>query len=152
MKNDELRSLRLEFCPIMKTIGQIGDKWTLLILRECFVGTKRFDDFQTHLGVSKSVLTVKLNLMIENGLLEKTRYKNEKERARFEYRLSKKGKDLQKILVSLLDWGNQYLVGKNEETLFVVDKERGHDIELAFTNSSGEFISGRDIRLRVGKK
>lgn len=152
MEKVDFRDLDRGFCPIMKAIKEIGDKWTLLILRECFLGFKRFDDFQTNLKISKSVLSAKLNKMIALELLEKRSYKNEGERTRYEYLLTQKGKDLMKIILSFMEWGNEYLVKDGELTLKIVEKNQKNDIEIAILNQSNERLKYRELEMKVVRK
>ena len=152
MRTKELQDLGRMLCPIMKSVSEIGDKWILLILRECFIGYKRFDDFHTNLQVSKSVLTTKLNKMIDLGLLQKTEYKNEGERTRYEYRLTPKGKDLRIVIITLIEWGNAHLVNPKDDTLQVVDKVNRQPVEITLVSQSGEKLGMREVTLQVGQK
>lgn len=139
-------------CPIMRSVSQIGDKWILGILRECFLGSTKFDEFQQNLSISKSVLSTKLNKMLEQNLLEKVAYQKDNERKRFEYVLSRKGKDLFKVMTALLDWGNEYLIEKGEPMVNIVDLEDKKKIKLTVTNHKGEAIRWRDSEMKVLKK
>lgn len=136
-------------CPILKSVAEIGDKWILMILREAFLRTRRFDDFYKHLNISKSVLSQKLQKMLDLELLEKVAYKNDKERQRFEYKLTAKGKDSYKISLALLEWGNKYLVKNQEPTLEAVDKNTNEKLELIIVNQSGESVAQRDIQMNL---
>lgn len=138
-------------CPIVSAIGEIGDKWILLILRESFIGARRFDEFQENLKVSKSVLANKLNKMLELSLLQKVSYKNPGERTRYEYQLTRKGKDLGKVVISLLNWGNTYLVEKGQETIVIADAKEQKPVSLEMVNSKGEKLRFRDTAIKVGR-
>ena len=140
--------LTLENCPISKSIAEIGNKWVLLLLREAFMGTRRFDEFQEHLGISKSVLSNKLKMMLNKNLLTKVDYKERNNRTRSEYQLTNKGKDLLEVVMSLLNWGNKYLVETNEETIFLVDNIEKKPVSLSYVNAKGEIIRRRDL-LRI---
>lgn len=139
-------------CPILKSVAEIGDKWILMILREAFLRTRRFDDFYKHLNISKSVLSQKLQKMLDLELLEKVAYKNDKERQRFEYKLTQKGKDSYKISLALLEWGNKYLVKSQEVTIEAIDKNTNEKLELILVNQSGEPVAQRDIQMTLGIK
>jgi DNA-binding HxlR family transcriptional regulator len=80
----------------------VGERWTLLILRDAFLGLRRFDEFQASLGIARNVLTDRLNRLVEEGILERVRYSERPER--FEYVLTRKGRDLQIALVGLRQW------------------------------------------------
>ena len=93
-------------CSIAATLELIGERWTLLIIRDAFLGIRRFDDFQASLGIARNVLQARLERLIEQGLL--TRVKYHERPPRFEYRLTSKGVDLWPVLVALMKWGDQH--------------------------------------------
>lgn len=93
-------------CSIAGSLELIGERWTLLIIREAFLGTRRFDDFQRNLGVARNVLQTRLERLVDEGVLRRERYQERPER--FEYRLSRKGVDLWPVIVALLKWGDTY--------------------------------------------
>ena len=95
-----------QVCSIARALEVIGERWTLLILRDAFLGTRRFDDFQRNLGVARNVLQSRLARLVDEGVLRRVRYQDRPER--FEYRLTRKGVDLWPILVSLMKWGDKY--------------------------------------------
>jgi DNA-binding HxlR family transcriptional regulator len=94
-------------CSIARALEVVGERWTLLIVRDAFLGVRRFDQFQESLGIARNVLTDRLNRLVEEGILERVRYSERPER--FEYQLTKKGRDLQIALVGLRQWGDMYL-------------------------------------------
>src|SRR3954470_9045942 len=95
-----------QHCSIARALEVLGDRWTLLVIRDAFMGVRRFDDFQRDLGVARNVLTDRLTRLVEDGILEKRRYQERPER--FEYRLTEKGLDLWPVLVSLMKWGDRH--------------------------------------------
>ena len=127
-------------CPIQLSSHILGDKWILLILRELFLGNSKFEEFEKNLAISKSVLTVKLKLLVGNGLILKTDYKEEKKRTRSEYHLSKTGSELLFIMGAILEWGNSNMVNKEQEFLKLVDKT-GTPVKLLFVNQDNEILS-----------
>lgn len=102
MKWSELES---NSCPIARSLSVVGDRWTLLILRDCFLGTKRFDKFQESLGLTRHVLADRLTRLVEAGVLEKKAYA----KARFDYHLTARGKALAPVLSDLFDWGKAHV-------------------------------------------
>jgi DNA-binding HxlR family transcriptional regulator len=152
MKKLEPTDLSRDQCPVMKTISTVGDRWILLILRECFLGFKKFDDFHENLGVSKSVLSKKLNTMIKRGLLYKKQYQDEGIRSHFEYRLTGMGWDLIKVVIALMEWGNEHLVDKGETTLDISERDTDHDTKLQLINEKGERTDWYELKLRVIEK
>jgi DNA-binding HxlR family transcriptional regulator len=95
-------------CSIARALETIGERWTLLILRDAFLGTRRFDDFQRSLGIARNVLTVRLKSLTDEGLLERRRYQERP--ARFEYRLTDKGIDLWPVLFTLMRFGDKHVL------------------------------------------
>ena len=89
----------------------VGQPWVVLILREVVWGVRRFSEMQEHMGVSKSVLSARLDHLVEHGVLERRDYQEPGQRRRFEYHLTEKGKDLYPVLSALRQWGDKYLAG-----------------------------------------
>ena len=100
------RTYENQNCSIARALESIGERWTLLILRDAFLGTRRFDDFQRSLGIARNVLTVRLKALVDAGLLERRRYQERPER--YEYRLTEKGIDLWPVLVTLMRFGDKH--------------------------------------------
>lgn len=136
-------------CPVVKSLEQLGDKWVLLILRECFFGYKRFEDFQQNLHISRSVLSSKLQHMLELDLLKKSPYQQEGDRSRFEYRLTRKGKGLIKVIIALMEWGNEHIVNPGEKTLKVIDHQSDSQVQVGLSNKEGDSVPLRQMRLRI---
>jgi DNA-binding HxlR family transcriptional regulator len=103
------RDYPTQYCSMASALEIIGERWTILIVRDIFMGLRRFDDLQRHLGVARNILQSRLERLVDNGILVKRPYQDRP--ARFEYRLTVKGADLWPILVSLLQWGDRYAIG-----------------------------------------
>ena len=97
-------------CSIARTLEIVGERWTLLIIRDVFLGLRRFDQLQESLGVARNVLTDRLNRLVEDGVLERVQYSERP--LRFEYRLTKKGRELNLALTALRQWGDAHLSEK----------------------------------------
>ena len=97
-------------CSIARALEIVGERWTLLIVRDAFLGLRRFDQFQESLGIARNVLTDRLNRLVEEGILERVRYSERPER--YEYRLTQKGRDLNLALAGLRQWGDKHLSEK----------------------------------------
>jgi DNA-binding HxlR family transcriptional regulator len=93
-------------CPIARSLDSFGDRWSLLILRECFSGVTRFDDFQKNLKVSKNTLTARLGTLVKRGILK--RVPIEEGARRKHYKLTPKGKELYVIFIALRQWGDKW--------------------------------------------
>src|ERR687887_704500 len=90
-------------CSIARALEIVGERWTLLIIRDCFLGLRRFEELQQSLGIARNVLTERLNRLVEEGVLERVRYSERPES--FENRLTPKGRDLNIALSGLRQWG-----------------------------------------------
>src|SRR5258708_6069221 len=95
-----------EDCSIARALELVGERWTLLILREAFLGTRRFDEFQHDLGIARNVLQARLSRLVEAGILR--RVEDQGHPPRHEYRLTQKGTDLWPLLIALLKWGDRH--------------------------------------------
>ncbi len=97
-----------ESCSIARALASLGDRWTILVLRDLFNGVHRFDDLLDHLGVSRDVLSKRLAAMVEDGIVERRPYRVEGSRPRSDYHLTPAGRELQPVLISLLTWGDKH--------------------------------------------
>jgi DNA-binding HxlR family transcriptional regulator len=99
-----------ESCSVARALEIIGERWTWLIIRDAFLGLKRFGEFQKSLGIARNVLTDRLNRLVAEGILERVLYQERP--PRYEYRLTQKGSDLFTALNAVRQWGDQYLSPK----------------------------------------
>lgn len=93
-------------CSIARTLGAIGERWSLLIVRDAFYGVRRFDDFRLDLGIARNVLTDRLNALVDQRVLERRQY--EEHPPRYEYVLTEKGRDLLPVILTMLRWGDRW--------------------------------------------
>jgi DNA-binding HxlR family transcriptional regulator len=93
-------------CSVARTLDVVGDKWTLLVLRDAFYGVRRFEDFARDLGVARNVLADRLGRLVEAGVLERRRYEDRPPRD--EYRLTDKGRDLLPVVLAMMHWGDTW--------------------------------------------
>jgi DNA-binding HxlR family transcriptional regulator len=98
---------RLSTCSIGRAMEVLGERWTLLILRECFYGVRRFSVMQRNLGIARNILSTRLQLLVRTGILERRRYQEEP--ARHEYKLTEKGLALYPAVVAIMRWGDEHL-------------------------------------------
>ncbi|HYP29696.1 MAG TPA: helix-turn-helix domain-containing protein [Blastocatellia bacterium] len=110
-------------CSIAQTLNLIGEWWTPLILRDIFYGIRRFEGLLTHLGISRNILTDRLQALVENDILERRPYQQSPER--FEYWLTERGIDLYPILISLMAWGDRWLPNEEGPLIELIHKECG---------------------------
>ncbi|MDI1301150.1 MAG: helix-turn-helix domain-containing protein [bacterium] len=121
MKWDDVGSLN---CSVARSLAVIGDRWTMLVLRNAFMAVRRFDDFQAHLGVTRHVLADRLSRLVESGVLKKVAYQDKP--ARYEYRLTEMGRDLYPVLLALTAWGDKWMDEGRGAPLEYVHKSCGH--------------------------
>ncbi|HEX3360849.1 MAG TPA: helix-turn-helix domain-containing protein [Solirubrobacterales bacterium] len=133
-------------CSIAKPLSFLGERWTVLVLRDLFLGRRRFDDIQASLGVATNVLSTRLATLTEEGIVERRRYSEHPER--FEYVLTEKGRDLQPLLLALLAWGDKY-TAENGAPMEVVHGD--HAFHMVPTCSEcGEPIDTHNVHSRPG--
>lgn len=111
------KSFRNMQCPVARSLERIGEWWSILILRDAFLGATRFDQFQKSLGIAPNMLTRRLNKLVESGLLERHRYSDHPPRD--EYRLTERGHDFRPVLWSLLAWGNRHFAPEGPSVVLV---------------------------------
>jgi DNA-binding HxlR family transcriptional regulator len=117
-----------ELCAVHRTLEVIGEKWTMLLIRDCANGVHRFDDFRRHVGLSEAVLADRLRTLVANGIFETREYREPGQRRRREYRLTAKGWDLFPVLVALMQFGNKHLAADTADTWRVQHKACGHHV------------------------
>lgn len=136
-------------CPVAQTLEIIGERWTLMVLRESFLAVRRFDDFQRNIGCARNILSDRLQKLVGHGILERRRYQDRP--PRFEYRLTQKGMDLYPILLAVMDWGEHYLTPDRERMVILEHKVCGHETSPQLVCSHcGERVEARAIRARRG--
>jgi DNA-binding HxlR family transcriptional regulator len=136
-------------CSIARALEEVGEWWSLLIVRECTQGSHRFDEFQKELGIARNVLTSRLARLIEVGVLEKFPLA---ERANTDgYRLTPKGEELYPVLVALHQWGDKWLAPEGKPRVHFVDNAAGELVApVAVRSASGQPLSFRDVRFVEG--
>jgi DNA-binding HxlR family transcriptional regulator len=136
-------------CSIARTVDLIGDWWTPLVLREAFLGVRRFDDFQRSLGIGRNILTQRLHRLVDEGMLERRPYQERP--LRHEYVLTEKGRDFYPVLAAMMRWGDRWLAGDEGPPLVLHHTACDHDTHAAVVCSHcGEPLELREIRARPG--
>ncbi|MER6081344.1 helix-turn-helix domain-containing protein [Streptomyces sp. NPDC001833] len=126
-----------ENCTIQRALDLIGEKWSLLILRDAMNGVHRFDDFRRHVGLSESVLTNRLRKLVTAGILRTVPYSEPGSRTRYEYRLTRKGWELWPAMIALKQWGDRYEADPEGTSLEVSHAECGEPVEAVVICSAG---------------
>jgi DNA-binding HxlR family transcriptional regulator len=136
-------------CSIARALEEVGEWWSLLIVRELTQGARRFDEFQRELGIARNILTARLNRLTELGIIERF---DLKERANTEgYRLTPKGEDLYPVIVSLMQWGDRWLARDCKPPTALVEDATGKPVEpIAVRSKGGRALSFHEVRFAPG--
>ena len=113
-------------CPVARSLEQVGEWWSILLLRDAFLGLRRFDEFEASLGIAPNMLTRRLKKLVDAGLLERRQYGSHSRR--FEYLLTERGRSFRPVLLALLDWGNRHLAPEGK-AVQLVDTHTGREAE-----------------------
>jgi DNA-binding HxlR family transcriptional regulator len=134
-------------CAIERTLAVVGDRWSLLILREAHGGVTRFADFQANLGIATNVLITRLGKLVAAGVFEKREYQIPGERARPEYHLTQTGRDLAIVLGALQQWGDAHLPLPTGPVTQRADRATGKPVSVSFVDDGGSPIDVSQVRL-----
>ena len=121
------RTYEDQVCSIAAALEVLGERWTLLVVRDALLGLRRFDDFQRSLGVARNVLTDRLKRLVDAGVLDRVRYQERPER--YEYQLTPMGQTLAVPVVALMQWGDRYLAGPAGPPRVVRHRECGGKVQ-----------------------
>ena len=136
-------------CTIARSAALLGDHWNLLIVREACLGTRRFDDFQRTLGIGRNMLTIRLNLLVDEGVMQRAEYQASPQR--FEYRLTQQGREVFPILAAMAAWGDRWLTGPEGTPLVLHHTTCDHDMHAVVVCSEcDEPIDVREMRAQQG--
>lgn len=135
-----------QVCSIARSLELVGDRWTLLIVRDLVLGLTRFDEFLDSLGIASNVLTDRLARLADEGIVERVRYSERPER--FEYRITKKGRELGLVLLALMQWGDRHISEKPPR----IARRRSDRarVSVALVAADGSAVSPGDLELVPG--
>jgi DNA-binding HxlR family transcriptional regulator len=140
-----------ETCSIARTLGLVGDRWTLLVLRDVANRVGRFDDLVSHLGIARNVLSRRLDALTESDLIIRTAYRVEGARERYEYRLSHAGRELMPILLAFMAWGDRHLAGEDGPPAVTRHADCGAQVRVLVTCDAGHELGERPrVRIEPG--
>ncbi|HWU13243.1 MAG TPA: helix-turn-helix domain-containing protein [Caulobacter sp.] len=146
MQWDELEG---QACSIARTMSVIGDRWTIMILRDCFLRVRRFDDFHARLGIGRPILSDRLNKLIDAFILTKVAYQTKP--LRYEYRLTQKGLDLYPMMLAIAHWGDVHMSGKKGRPLLHHHVTCNHQFDpVTVCSECSEVVYPRDVRNILG--
>jgi DNA-binding HxlR family transcriptional regulator len=136
-------------CSVARSLEQIGDWWTLLVIREAFYGTRRFKDFEAHLGIAPNILSGRLSKLVEHGIFVIT--ETTPGGKALEYRLSDKGRDLFPIIVAIAQWGDKHASGPKGPPIRIVERTTQEEIApITLRSSRGQPLNPREVTVVEG--
>lgn len=142
------QKLSEERCSLARSLAVVGDRWTLMILREAFLRVRRFEDFQGRLGIARRVLAERLAKLVEEGVLVRVPYQSGP--LRHDYRLTDKGLALYPAIIALVHWGDDHYAGADGPPLLHRHRACGHDFHSVLCCSAcGETVDPRDVDVRA---
>jgi DNA-binding HxlR family transcriptional regulator len=142
-------SLEDEACSISRTIAVIGDRWTLLILRDCFLRVRRFEEFQSKLGITRHLLAERLKKLVRFGVLRRVPYQTSP--MRHEYILTQKGLDLYPIIMAIVHWGDIHMVDERGRPLLHEHKTCGHTFDpIMVCSECREPLNAKEVITHLG--
>lgn len=144
-------ALSKEDCSLARTLAVIGDRWTLMILRDAFLRVRRFEDFEASLKIARRVLSERLALLVEEGILARVPYQERP--LRHEYRLTEKGLELYPAILSLVHWGDRHYPTKNGPPVVHQHLACGHDFRSVLSCSEcGGTVTARAVAARSTRR
>jgi DNA-binding HxlR family transcriptional regulator len=137
-------------CSVAETLELIGERWSLLVLREVFLGVRRFDAIQVATGAPRAVLATRLKKLVDVGVLRRETYREAGDRPRAEYQLTAAGRELQPVLTALMQWGDRHLTWRNGPPLVVTHADCGAPVRATLRCAAGHVLddTGRQLRAR----
>ena len=138
-------------CSVARTLDVIGERWSLLVLREVFLGVRRYDAIRESTGAPRAVLADRLRSLVDAGILTRREYRDDGARTRHEYRLTDAGRELQPVLTALMQWGDKYLPVRGGPPLVVEHDDCGGRVRAGLVCEHGHVLpdNGRQLRARV---
>lgn len=137
-----------ESCPVARGLSVIGDRWTMLVVRDCFLGYRRFEQIQERLGITRHVLADRLRKLEAAGVLRREPYQQRP--LRHEYRLTDRGKALYPVMVSLIDWANTHVPPPGATSVTLISRDTGAPIAPVLIDAhTGEKITHRTVNAQI---
>jgi DNA-binding HxlR family transcriptional regulator len=137
-------------CSIARALDVVGERWSLLVIREVSLGVRRFDGIQAATGAPRAVLTDRLGSLVDAGILERVSYREEGSRARHEYRLTEAGRELTPVLTALRQWGDRHLADAAGPPASFTHRGCGAPVRVQHVCEAGHVVDDtRDITRRV---
>lgn len=136
-------------CTIARSAALLGDHWNLLLVRQACLGTRRFDDFQKELGIGRNILTIRLNQLVDEGIMKRVEYQEKPPRS--EYRLTQQGREVYPILAAMAAWGERWLTGPEGTPLVLHHTACDHEMRaVVVCDECAEPIDVREVKALRG--
>jgi DNA-binding HxlR family transcriptional regulator len=137
-------------CQVVRTLDVVGEKWSLLIVRNALRGQTRFTEFREQLGIPSDILTARLGTLVSGGILEKRAYRESGSRERFSYHLTEAGQGLRIVIAAIMQWGDEYNPSPHGIASFVVDARSRDQLELEFVDADRHAVANSDVAFIPG--
>jgi DNA-binding HxlR family transcriptional regulator len=137
-------------CQVVRTLDIVGEKWSLLIIRNALRGQTKFSQFRDELGIPSDILTARLATLVAAGILEKRAYREEGSRERFSYHLTEAGRGLNLVVAAIIQWGNEFNPSPFGHASVVVDAQNDDPIELEFVGAGRSGVPTEDVKFIPG--
>jgi len=134
-------------CSIERSLSVLGERWTLLVLREAFLGATRFAEFKERLGIAPDLLSDRLSTLVEYGVMERNPYQEPGARTRYEYRLTPAGAELQLLLAALQQWGDEHLPHPDGPSMLRRLRDTDHPIHVGYVDEHGTEVIAADAAM-----
>lgn len=136
-------------CGVAQALEVLGDWWTLLVVRDAFLGARRFGDFESRLGIAKNILSDRLHRLVEHEIFRKVPVGESEQR--FEYRLTEKGEALLPVITALREWSDTWVYGEGNEPIVVKDRRTRQPVpQLRLKDAEGRDLTRRDLYTEPG--
>ncbi len=137
-------------CSVARTLEVVGERWSLLVIRDAFLGVRRFDQFQADLGISRNVLAARLARLVDQGILKRVQYSEKP--PRFEYRLTQRGRDLFPVIMAMVDFGDRHAMPPLGPSRIFKHRDCGGLIDKRHLRceACGKDIEVRELAMEIG--
>lgn len=137
-------------CSVARALSEVGERWSLLIVREAFLGSTRFEQFHSRLGVARNILTARLEVLTEAGIFD--RIVTSTNARIYDYQLTDKGRDLLSVIAAIMHWGDKWANPDVGPPIVLVDIKTGQPVpQVLLRRSKGEPIPAHDISIKAGR-
>jgi DNA-binding HxlR family transcriptional regulator len=137
-------------CQIVRSLDIVGEKWSLLIVRNALRGQSRFSEFRDQLGIPSDILTARLATLVDGGVLEKRSYREPGSRERFSYHLTESGRGLRLVMAAFMQWSDEYNPNPKGPASVLADPATSQKVELSYVTPDGLQLSNDDVAIVPG--